>query len=649
MNLKLTFFVFFVLIGSTAVEAQIPNMDSLRTALPTATGKDRLSILNELSTYLREIEQQEAFDYALEAEKLAQDLSDKSGEAIAKENIGWIYYRKGKWQKTFDYSKEAYYLAIEGNDLKAAARVLNSMGALYFEQRNYPLSLQQFKKAFELSEEANDIYTMIRSLNNIAFNYIRMDKLDSAKYYVTKAISTNEHAGSPYLLSFSNRLRGDIYFKNNQLDSAEIIFAKAIENGKIQGLENFTASVLNLLGKTYLADNKPEQALQVIEEGMEISNRLGIYEQLAISHQLLSEYYFLRGDYKKAYENQSKFISLNDSLVTKSGSDRLALMQGMFKDDLEQSELELLLAQNETQAIALENNKRIILLVSIGSILIFFLVVWLLYLNRNIKRYNKNLILRKQQIRIQNADLEAKSIQLEEINQTKNKLFSILGHDLKGPVGQVKSVVDLLTDGHLDQEEFDILIQNLKKDVDSVYFTLNNTLKWSLTQMEGFNLQKVNFNLAILVNSTLSLIEPQLKEKSIEIDDTSLLTDIEVFADRDLIEVVIRNILNNAIKFSKAGDVIKISAELENDMIVWCVKDRGIGMKDEQIKKLLSSEYVISDSKRGTQMEKGSGLGLQICKEFTRRNGGELSITSREGEGTKVCVRIPASRILINN
>ncbi|MEP1259235.1 HAMP domain-containing sensor histidine kinase, partial [Algoriphagus sp.] len=346
---------------------------------------------------------------------------------------------------------------------------------------------------------------------------------------------------------------------------------------------------------------------------------------------------------------QSKFISLNDSLVTKSGSDRLALMQGMFKDDLEQSELELLLAQNETQAIALENNKRIILLVSIGSILIFFLVVWLLYLNRNIKRYNKNLILRKQQIRIQNADLEAKSIQLEEINQTKNKLFSILGHDLKGPVGQVKSVVDLLTDGHLDQEEFDILIQNLKKDVDSVYFTLNNTLKWSLTQMEGFNLQKVNFNLAILVNSTLSLIEPQLKEKSIEIDDTSLLTDIEVFADRDLIEVVIRNILNNAIKFSKAGDVIKISAELENDMIVWCVKDRGIGMKDEQIKKLLSSEYVISDSKRGTQMEKGSGLGLQICKEFTRRNGGELSITSREGEGTKVCVRIPASRILINN
>ncbi|MEP2295146.1 ATP-binding protein [Algoriphagus sp.] len=649
MNLKLTFFVFFVLIGSTAVEAHIPNMDSLRPALPTATGKDRLSILNELSTYLREIEQQEAFDYALEAEKLAQDLSDKSGEAIAKENIGWIYYRRGKWQKTFDYSKEAYYLAIEGNDLKAAARVLNSMGALYFEQRNYPLSLQQFKKAFELSEEANDIYTMIRSLNNIAFNYIRMDKLDSAKYYVTKAISTNEHAGSPYLLSFSNRLRGDIYFKNNQLDSAEIIFAKAIENGKIQGLENFTASVLNLLGKTYLADNKPEQALQVIEEGMEISNRLGIYEQLAISHQLLSEYYFLRGDYKKAYENQSKFISLNDSLVTKSGSDRLALMQGMFKDDLEQSELELLLAQNETQAIALENNKRIILLVSIGSILIFFLVVWLLYLNRNIKRYNKNLILRKQQIRIQNADLEAKSIQLEEINQTKNKLFSILGHDLKGPVGQVKSVVDLLTDGHLDQEEFDILIQNLKKDVDSVYFTLNNTLKWSLTQMEGFNLQKVNFNLAILVNSTLSLIEPQLKEKSIEIDDTSLLTDIEVFADRDLIEVVIRNILNNAIKFSKAGDVIKISAELENDMIVWCVKDRGIGMKDEQIKKLLSSEYVISDSKRGTQMEKGSGLGLQICKEFTRRNGGELSITSREGEGTKVCVRIPASRILINN
>ncbi|PZX52442.1 signal transduction histidine kinase [Algoriphagus ratkowskyi] len=649
MNPKIYIFLFFILTASLTGFAQIPNIDSLRAVLPNSVADERLTVLNELSTYLREIEQQEAFDYALEAEKLAQSLSNKSGEAKAKENIGWIYYRRGKWQKTFDYSKDAYFLAIEGDDKETAARVMNSMGALYFEQQNYELSNEQFKKAYAISNEVGDLYTMIRSLNNIAFSFLRLNELDSAMFYVLKAINTNLQAGSPYLLSFSNRLVGNIYYQRNQLDSAEIIYEKAIENGKSQGLDNFTASVLNLLGKTYLENGKLENARRVLFEGLELSRQNDIYEELAKGNQYLAAYFAQIGDFKKAFEYQSQFVSLNDSLENIASRDRLSLMQGMFQDDLDQSELDLLVAQNETQATALASNQRTILLVSLSSLLVFVFLVWLFYLNRNIKKYNANLILQKQQIHKQNADLEAKSLQLGEINQTKNKLFSILGHDLKGPVGQVKSIVDLLIDGHLNQEEFDELIQNLKKDVDSVYFTLNNTLKWSVAQMEGFKLQKRNFNLSKLVNTTITLINPELKRKSLEIDNTSLLTDVEIYADRDLIEVVIRNILSNAVKFSKSGDVIKLSVELDNDMISWCVKDNGGGMKEEQINELLSSEYVISNSKLGTKMEKGSGLGLQICKEFTRMNGGELTIKSKVGDGTKVCVKIPASSKLISN
>src|SRR5690606_34555404 len=166
----------------------------------------------------------------------------------------------------------------------------------------------------------------------------------------------------------------------------------------------------------------------------------------------------------------------------------------------------------------------------------------LYYLNHHIKKYNVKLIDRKAKIHKQNKQLESKSKELEEINQTKNKLFSILGHDLRGPVGQVKSILDLLTSGLLNQEEFDELIQTLKVDVDSVYFTLNNTLKWSVAQMEGFKLQKVNFNLSDLVNSTIKLSAPQLKEKNLVIENSPLLTDLEIFADRDLVEVVIRNL-----------------------------------------------------------------------------------------------------------
>ena len=639
----------FVAFASTGTFAQIPNIDSLKNILSESKGEERLSTLNQLSFYLREIEQHSAFNYALEAEKLAQILENKSEEAKAKENLGWIYYRRGKWQKSFDYSKSAYLLSMEANDLEQAAKVMNSMGALYYEQQNYSQAIAQFKNAYAISKKSGDLYTMIRSLNNVAFNFLAKSELDSSKYYALKAIETNTVAGSPYLLSFSNRVIGDIFLQRNQLDSAEIIYLKALENGRIQNLTTFQASVLHRLGKTYLLNGKLEKARDILLEGIELSSNNNLLDELAKSHKYFAEYYRLNGDYQKAFEEQSKFVVLNDSLVNQASKDRLALTQGMFQDDLDQSQLDLLVAQNEHQQTRLEMNRKVMALIGVASLLILGLVIWLFLLNRNIKKYNRHLVSQKKQIYKQNEDLEAKSNQLQEINQTKNKLFSIVGHDLRGPVGQVKSLVDLLISGQLEKDEFEDLVQNLKKDVDSVYFTLNNTLKWSMAQMEGFKLNKVNFNLANLVSSNLRLIKPKLKEKSLDIEYSSFYDDLDIFADRDLIEVVIRNILNNAVKFSRPGDVIMLSADLENDMVVFCIKDQGIGMSEIQINELLTEDYVITNSKLGTNREKGSGLGLQICKEFTRMNGGELLIRSEEGQGTKVCIKIPGSKVLVNN
>lgn len=151
------------------------------------------------------------------------------------------------------------------------------------------------------------------------------------------------------------------------------------------------------------------------------------------------------------------------------------------------------------------------------------------------------------------------------------------------------------------------------------------------------------------MSSNIELILPQLKAKSLGIDDSSVLTDLELYADRDLIEVVIRNILNNAVKFSKSGDVIHLSIEMDNNMVALSVKDEEIGMKEEQISKLLKGDYVISNSKLGTKREKGSGLGLQVFKEFTRMNDGEIHINSKEGEGTRVCIKVPTSQLLVSN
>lgn len=644
--MKSIIFLFLVLIAlvlfTSTTEGQQINVDSLKNELSSATGKERLLILNELGSQLREIAPTEALDYSFEAEKIAKELGNKSSEAKAKENIGWIYYRQGQWQKTFDYSKDAYDLAIEVNDFQEAARVLNSMGALYFEQNNFLMAIEQFKKAYEISVRGGDLYTQLRSLNNVAFNYSQIDELDSAMYYAGKSIQVNIQAGSPYLTGFATRVFGDVYFKRNQLDSAEAVFERSLQMAKIQGVKSFEASVLHRLGQTYLLQGNIEEAKSILQEAVKLSRENNFLDELSKSHKFLAQVYDRQGNIPLAYKHQSIYLVLYDSLVNKSSQDRISLLQGMFQDDLAQSELKLLKSKNENQANRLVFSRNLILVIGLAAILISGLVIWLFFLNRNVKKTNSDLISQQQRIHDQNIDLENKSHQLAEINRTKNKLFSILGHDMRGPIGQVKSIVDMALAGHLTQQEFNELLKALKKDVDSVYLTLNNTLNWSMSQMEGFKLKKVPLNLTELVDSSLLLLHAQFTEKSLKLENL-MHPKVEAFADADLIEVVVRNIINNAVKFSDIGDTITITSELSNNQIVWCVVDQGMGMSAEQINKILAEDYVITGSQRGTNQEKGSGLGLQVCKEFVRMHRGQLLIKSQPGIGSTVCMKIPAT------
>lgn len=259
------------------------------------------------------------------------------------------------------------------------------------------------------------------------------------------------------------------------------------------------------------------------------------------------------------------------------------------------------------------------------------------------------LVKQQKLIEDQNTALESKSLELEEINRTKNKLFSILGHDLRGPVGQVKSIVDLATSTHLSQEEFGELLNSMKKDLDTVHFTLTNTLKWSTAQMEGFKVHPIEFNLREVVDSTISLLSTQIKAKRIEVL-VNMPEKLQVFLDRDIMEVVVRNILNNAIKYSQKGKSIEVNVQEIDGLINWCVKDEGTGMTQEQINEILNSKISLTSSKPGTNREKGSGLGLQVCKEFIRMCEGELLIESELGKGSRFCVSLPdkLSKNLLN-
>jgi len=586
-----------------------------------------LFILNELGTNLRENDQDLALEYLFEAEKIAIASADPKAESKSKENISWIYYRRGQWQRSFEYAEAAYGLALESSSFLEAARVLNNMGALYFEQQNYEMAILKFKEAYNLSLKYGDLYTQIRSLNNVAFNFTQLRELDSAMTYAVKSIEANEKAGSPFLTSFAFRVIGDIYFEKNQLDSAIALYKKSLDLAEKQGALTFKAGLYHRIGSTYLRQGKLNQAESILKKGILLSSENKLLDELQKTYKVLAEVYEAKGDILAAYGELSKYLTLNDSLRSKEIKNRLSLLQGMFENDLNESEVELLKAQNETQATRLIFVNRMVWVISVAGLLILGLGIWLFRLNKKAQMKNK--------------DLAQKSKELKEINQTKNKLFSIIGHDLRGPVGQVKSIVDLLIRGYLDKEEFDNLIQNLKKDVDSVYLTLNNTLKWSLAQMDGFKINQKELDLNELIDLSLIAVHTQLKEKNINIIK-SIEIQSNVLADLDLMEIVVRNIFSNSIKFSKPGQTVEVTAEQIDQKVILCIKDHGTGMTEKQLNQVLSENNPINDSSPGTNSEKGTGLGLQICNEFTKMNGGQLSITSEMGIGTKVCISLLA-------
>ncbi len=634
-------FLFLLLLFTVWAKTALAQVDSLTNLLNTVSGRERVSVLNQLATSLRESDQKRTIALSMEADSLAQATGDISGRSRALENIGWSYYRLGNWQKSFEYSSLAFEVATQAKDQRQAARLMNNMGALYYEQKNHPKSIEQFKKGYELATQINDLETQIRSLNNVALNFTQSGQQDSALYYAERSIKLNQDAGSPYLTSFAHRVIGDVYLASGNYDSAQSIYLRSLEMARVQGIKSFEAGILHRLGNAYLLDNKLSQAREVLEYSIVLCRENGYLDELASSHKYLAQVFEKQGDIIKAYSHLSEFQVLNDSLMNKTNRDRLALIQQIFEENLQQSELELLKAQNENQSLRLQASKRYLIFFSLGTVIILGLLVWMVSLNRKVGAKNKDLELQKIKIAETNEILAQQSAQLIEINETKNKLFSILGHDLRGPIGQIKSLVDLLIRGDLTQEEFLELIHVMQSDINSVNFTLNNILKWSMSQMDGFSISPVQIHLKPIVEESLALLSPLFKEKNLTVFN-QIFDKQTIFADRDLVDVIIRNVLNNAMKFSNSGDAITIFSENDGDWAILCVLDQGIGMNSSQLEKLLSDSYTLTKSMPGTQKEKGSGLGLQLVKEFVKKSSGKIDVESTPKHGTKFCIKFPA-------
>ena len=580
--------------------------------------------MNRLVTTLREGDNNKALAYANEAKELAETLNYERGLAWALENLGWLSYRRGDDSKAFQFATEALKLSEKFNDYPAISRCLNSIASTYYEQEQYDIALTNFKGALEAAKRGNDKIAIARSLNNVAYTMMYLGNYDSASIHAEQAVKSSQLAQSTYLEGFAYRTLGDIDLHYNKVENALAKFRNTLRFAENSHNMFLKTSTMHRVGKAYLLLNQPDHALKLLLENIQLATKYGYRDEVEFALKLTSEAYAAVNVPAKAYEYQSRYLQLHDSLYDQRNSEHLAVMQARFEAPLKEAEIELL--KKDTQIKQQEiNSQKVWMYFSIGLLSLAGILVFVLLYSNWIKRKANDLLEAK------NQEIQAQALQLSNLNSTKDKLLSIISHDVRGPIASLRGLINIICTGGLTQQEFLLHSLKVRQNLDTVQEDLDNLLYWAQSQLQGLQINSEALKVRTIVDEKIKLFKDAADRKELTIIN-EITEELEVLADKNHLGLIVRNLMANAIKFNMRGGSISIREKRVGDHVEISVTDSGVGMKSSDLKKLFNAQTHFSNL--GTQDEKGSGIGLLLTKEFIEKNGGSIWVTSELGKGS---------------
>ncbi|MCD6113099.1 MAG: HAMP domain-containing histidine kinase, partial [Bacteroidales bacterium] len=369
-----------------------------------------------------------------------------------------------------------------------------------------------------------------------------------------------------------------------------------------------------------------DKAIVYLKKSIEISKKVGNKRLLMMCYEDLSELFYIKSEFREAYKLHLLFSKIKDEIFNKEKNRNITELEIKYKIREKEKEIEV-------QKLIIDRKNTLLLIYFISGIAILVIIFIILNLYRIRKKSNK--ILRENYLKI-----TKQKDKLAELNATKNKFFSIIAHDLKNPFNTLLGFTNLLKNGYneLDDNERKIYVEQINNSSEAVFSLLQNLLQWSRTQINSIDLKKEKIDLYNLTNQTLALLQISAENKNINLQ-SNITPNTFVYADPNMTTTVIRNLISNAIKFTKEGGKILIGSNVYNNFVKVRIEDTGVGISNKDISKLFKIDSVFKTE--GTQKEKGTGLGLIICKEFVEKNGGEIWVESKEGIGSTFIFTLP--------
>jgi len=261
-----------------------------------------------------------------------------------------------------------------------------------------------------------------------------------------------------------------------------------------------------------------------------------------------------------------------------------------------------------------------------------------LRLLEDLKRSNEEL---EEKVKLRTWEIEEKSKELEELNAIKDKLFTVVSHDLRQPITSFSVFLETLKKlkGELNSEKFETITNSLQTQITEVNDLMDNLLSWSLLQMAGQKINLDKFNITDEVRKNIDLYNTIAKNKGVSLKLDTSDEVLEVTGDKEMSNMILRNLISNAVKFTEKDGEINCKLTQENGHVRVEVVDSGVGIPKETLEKLFASKEHITT--RGTENEKGIGIGLKLCKEFAEKQGGTIKISSKQGVGSNISFSLP--------
>lgn len=537
---------------------------------------------------------------ALDPELLATNYND----------LGAVYLKLKDYNHAIEVHLKALKIREQVNSPKLSSSY-NNLGLVYMNFEKYEKAIDYFKKSLHLKQKSNNKAGIINCLNNLGIVYKKIRHHKNAKEYYNQALALSREIQDVNKTCNALRNLAVLAFWKDNYNLAISYYEEVLELQKKQDNQTMVIeSILNIAQMNLEAD-RPSEAFEYLNLAMNKIKKEDIYASYLDVYILYSNYYTLIGNSEQSSAYYLKYKKVQDSLALKKNAMTLADIETKYETEKKEQEIELLKQKNIISTLELERiqtQRKWIFSIVFLLLIIISVLIWL-YQYRS--RTNK---------------------ELEVLNSTKDKLFTIIGHDLKNPLIGFRSITQSLSSNLETMDKSSILyfIQKLEKSSNQLYLLIQNLLQWAINESGQLSNNPQRFALEQLVTDVFNLFKINAEREEIQLINEVPMHSF-VHADLKITQTILRNLIDNAIKFTPKGGTVCVQTTVRNNILEVLVRDTGVGMSEEEQQNLFQQQ---SPNINNDIPQKGTGIGLLLCKELAERLSSSIKVNSTINQGT---------------